>query len=443
VSEPTIFVVGAVAAVVAVATLRARRVRTAARVTVLVGCGLLLVSLVVGLLLLPERDAPAPLPGAIGILPPPPVLPHAGRGFALALATQVDGCANPVAVRMVTAGTSEYWSDYLAATRSSTRGAFPFVLVLPGEVMGNLRVGLASRATNITDPVDAQFGHASEIQIERTQRDIGRTIVTGRVTDWPSTLLPLVVTFNANWLSPRGLSTCYLRLPRLSGAQTATSVVDAVGGCSQINADYRNRPCKPLVTSGATPYVGALVVSHGTSIVTVRSGEVSPDMSAPPPSSVVDGNATWTCTATPDTIGRFSDRPGASVPDVVGGRGGGAAYSLRAIEGTAGGTCRAVAVITEDSAAYSRDLLILVIGAVMGLGLTLVVQAITEMLASRGSRHRQAPHTRAPASATPATDRADKPASRTDETAPPSGRTAPPTPRERQTPKHPQTKNPP
>ena len=78
---------------------------------------------------------------------------------------------------------------------------------------------------------------------------------------------------------------------------------------------------------------------------------------------------------------------GARVPDVVQGVGGGA-FSVATIERTAGGTCRAVAVITENSAAWSRDLLILILGAIVGLGLTMLVQGATDAFDRRSPESR-------------------------------------------------------
>lgn len=383
-SDLIAFLAAALAAMIAVAVVRTRRRRLGASAGVVVGCLLLIGSLLGGLALLSEHDAPAPLSGAIGLLPPPPVLPHPGRGFAVAVATEANGCANPVTVKVVVAGTGEYWADYRAETKGLATGRFPFVLVLPGGVTGAVRTGLASVSTALTNPVAAEFGYGNQIRTDSTLLERDRTLITGVVTDWPTSLLPILVTFHANWLSGRGLSTCYLRLPALSGSQTATSVVAAVGGCAQIDAAYRGHPCVSTTAVGSTPYVGALLLSHGALIVTVRSGEVTPDLSVPPPLSLIYGDEAWTCSGQPDTVGRLPGRAGAAVPDVVAGRGGGA-FSLGAITGTAGGTCRTIAVISENSATYLRDLVILLIGAAMGLGLTLVVQSLIDLFSTRGA----------------------------------------------------------
>jgi hypothetical protein len=386
-STLTMFLVGAVAAMMAAAILGVRRRKRVPAVTGVIGCLLLLGSLIAGLVLLPERNTPAGLHDAVGVLPPPPELPTGGRGFAVALATQVDSCTNPVTVTLVAGGTSEYWSDYRGRNGNTTTGWYSFVVVLPEDVTGILEVGLAGQPTDISNPVGASVRSDNALRLVSPVRVVGgRTVLEGRVDNWPMTLLPLLVKFEADWLTPRGLSTCYLRLPSLSGQPTATAVAAAVGGCGQINADFRGHPCNSLVRASGQPYVGGLLLSYGESIVTVRSGEVSPDLSVPPPPAVNDGHAACTCRGAPDTAGEFPDRAGRSVPDVVAGTSGGAAYSLKAIEGANGsGGCRSIAVITEDSAAYSRDLLILIIGATTGLGLTLIVQAAVDMVSPRGA----------------------------------------------------------
>lgn len=365
-------------AFVIVAVVRRRRVPG---VTGLVGVFLLIASLGIGLSILPERPVPEGLASAIGVLPPPPDLPRDGRGFAVALATNVANCSNPVRVKVVAAGTSEYWADYHVKRKGSSSGSLKFVLVLPSGITGSVQVGLASSPTAITDPVDARFGHASDFRLDSIARRADETVVTGAVMNWPTTLLPLLAVFRANWLTPRGVSTCYLRLPPLSGSRTATAVTRALGGCMRINAAFGNhRVCSPKVVSGSAPYVRQLLLSYGESIVTAGAGDVASDLSVPPPATVVGGNKAWVCNGRPDTTGGFPTSAGSAVPDVLTGRGGGAAYSLSAIQGTAGGSCRAVAVITENSAAYSRDLIILVLGAVIGLGITLLVQASIDLV---------------------------------------------------------------
>jgi hypothetical protein len=154
------------------------------------------------------------------------------------------------------------------------------------------------------------------------------------------------------------------------------------------------------------------MASYGTSIVAVKSGEVSPSLSEPPPTQVVNGDEAWTCTSNEATVGPFPRRLNAPVPDSVKGSDV-TAFSLSAIENAAG-SCRAVVAIDEGSASYSRDLLILVVGAVIGLGLTFAVEAVLDKFAPDKPR-REGAATHSVTTSTPEADRtAPAPSPRTD-----------------------------
>jgi hypothetical protein len=420
-SELTIFLVGALTAATAAAAGYARRRRKAPIVRAAVGLGLVGASLVVGVVFLAERDIPRPLSGAIGVMPAKPLLPTDKRGFAVALATRVDSCSNPVTATLVAAGTAEYWSDYRATVRGATHESseLPFLIVLPQGVTGRPIVGLASAGADIEDPFNARFATTSDIQWKVIPIREG-TAIEGTVVDWPITLRPLMVQFRANWLEPRGLSSCYVRVPALAGTGTAAALVEALGtDCRQINKLFstaKAAACQTTTQAGGIPYVAGFMPSYGTSIVAASSGDVSPSLSEPPPTQVVDGDEAWTCTSNEATIGPFPRHPHAPVPDSVrGGNGSGdvTAFSLSAIANAAG-SCKAVVAIDEGSASYSRDLLILVVGGVIGLGLTFVVDAVLERLA-RDVRQNDETATHSVAASTSETDRpAPAPSQRTD-----------------------------
>jgi hypothetical protein len=243
------------------------------------------------------------------------------------------------------------------------------------------QAGVAAQGAEIEDPASARFGaqpagpaipHWQAYANARYDRNA--TVVVLRLRDLPQSLQPILVTFTANWLRPRGLSSCYLELPSLTGTRTATAVAQALHGCRLIDAQYPRTPgacTRGTPTAGGIPFVPGLVTARGLSVITVASGEVDPDESTPVPSTNVNGRYAW-------------------------GRGttGGAAYSLQAIDDTVNGDCSAVAVVSENASAYSRDLVILLIGAVMGLGLTLVVQAVIDWFGHGDSAETPAPDDR-------------------------------------------------
>jgi hypothetical protein len=256
------------------------------------------------------------------------------------------------------------------------------LIVLPPGVTGRPSVGLAAAGADIEDPFDARFATTTDIQWKVMSIREG-TAIEGTVTDWPITLRPLMVRFRANWLEPRGLSSCYVRVPALTGTSTAAELVKALGrDCRQVNQLFptaKQPACQTKIQAGRIPYVAGFMPTYGTSIVAVKSGEVSPSLSEPPPTQVVNGDQAWTCTSNEETVGPFPRRRNAPVPDSVDGSDV-TAFSLSAIENAAG-SCRAVVAIDEGSASYSRDLLILVVGAVIGLGLTFGVEAVLDKFA--------------------------------------------------------------
>ncbi len=382
-SETAILLTGAVGVLIATLVLRPTRHKHASLITVLVGLVLTLAGIAAGLLLLPVDDAPTASIGAVGFVPPAPARP--GRGFAIGFGLTVNGCSNPVRVSVVAAGTRDYWIDH--PPRRTDPAWSSFTLILPGVGLRNLHVGLSTNAGNLTTPTQAGISPTLAPYINTnppTHKD-GATVISGRVAYWQETLQPIVATFRASWLMSRGLSTCYLRLPDLSGTPTVIAAEAAVTG-RQLR-EYGVAP-RTVVRSGSTTgsYTPGLEITHGTTMVAVTSGEVMSDSSLPPPSALSYGDPAWTCqslaasAATLPSHGKRGD-----LPDILlGERGTGAGFSEQVIERAAAGDCRAVAAIGENSAAYSRDLVLLAVGAVTSLGITLLVQKLLDWLDTTG-----------------------------------------------------------
>jgi len=392
VSEAAVLLTGAVGVVIAALVLRRTRHKHAGSITVFIGLFLTLAGIAAGLLLLPVDDAPTDSLGAVGFVPPAPAQP--GRGFAIGFGVKVNGCRNPVNVSVVAAGTRDYWVDH-PARRTDPVWSW-FSLVLPGVGLRDLQVGLSDNAGGLTTPTQAGVSptDARYIQTNPPAREDGDTVISGWVAYWQQTLQPVVATFRAPWLMRRGLSTCYLRLPDLSGSPT---VIAAEAALTPRQLREYGVDARTVVHSGSTTgsYAPALEITHGTSMVAVTSGEVMPDSSLPPPSALSYGDPAWTCrslAASATTLpigGKKSD-----LPDILlGSRGTGAAFSEQVIERAAAGDCRAVAAIAEDSAAYSRDLVLLAVGAVTSLGITLLVQKLLDWLDSIGAQ--RSPHSTA------------------------------------------------
>ena len=384
-SELAVVLFAASAVLIAALVLRRRRLHGASFATMLVGLFLAIAGVAGGLILLPVDDAPSNPLEAVGFVPPAPARP--GRGFAVSVAVKVTGCSNPVDVSVVAAGTADYWLDHRPSPRKNPVWS-SFWLILPGVGLRDLRIGLADSATDLTTPTQTAVSsaYAQYVHTSPPVRKEGRTVVSGQVAYWQQTLLPIAATFRAQWLVHRGLSSCYLKLPVLSGALTVLSAEAALGPQQLREYGAENRANRTVVQAGNVkgPYDPALEVTHGTSMVSVKGGEVTPDASLPTPASLVNGDPAWTCQSLAESTGSLTGARRGQLPDVVVGTRG-AGYSEGVIERSAAGNCRAVAAIAEDSAAYTRDLVLLGVGAVTSLGITLVVQDFLDWLKGDGA----------------------------------------------------------
>ena len=376
-SDPGILLVAVVSVVMALLVLRSTRHHRGGSIPVLVGLTLSVSGVAAGLLLLPIHDAPSGSLKAIGFVPPAKARP--GRGFAIGVAVRVEGCSNPVSVSVVAAGTRDYWTDHKNGPLWS-----PFSLVLPGTDLRDLRVGLANAATDLTTPADTTLSsrYARLVKIDPPRRSGGLTVVSGRVAYWQQTLQPLAATFRAPWLVRRGLSSCYLKLPPLSGALTVLSAEAALGpeGLRQYGLHIRGNVAVVHAEGVTGPYDPALEITHGTTTVTEARGEVLPDASLPAPTELVGGDPAWTCRSLAANTGSIERTRKGRLPAIVLGRTG-AGFSEAVIEGAASGDCRGVAAIGQDSETYSRDLVLLGVGALTSLGITLIVQGLIDWLA--------------------------------------------------------------
>jgi hypothetical protein len=396
--ELALALITAASLVIVAVLLRRSRVPRALVISLGAGVSLAAAGFGAGMMLLPVSDPPQASLGAIGFVPPQHPLP--GKGFAVGVAVNASGCSNPVQVSVVVAGTRDYWAEH-PSRRSDPRWS-SFALTLPGTGLSDVRVGFAHRATDLTSPEQAEFWTPGpgQIQTARPVLKSGQTIVSGRVANWKRSLQPVLLSFRANWLSRRGLSSCYLQLPVLTGALTASAAQLALTK-RQLRA-YETPGSRAVVQSGhtQTPYTPALDITHGTLTVTVAGGEVIPDASVPAPQTLVDGNTAWTCRSIAESTGKINVARRSALPDVLLGTTG-AGYSEGFLERLATGNCRGVAAIAQDSATYSRDLVLLAVGAVISLGITLLIQAILNSLADGGreARRRNARHTQQPARA--------------------------------------------
>jgi hypothetical protein len=169
----------------------------------------------------------------------------------------------------------------------------------------------------------------------------GRTVVRGTVADWPNEWHTVYVTFHANWLLRRTKRSCYLILPALTGS---------------------------VVPFGMARREATLLASTNVRVI---DGYVDTAQSQPPPGSAIEGQDyfTWRCDqravdARRLVTEKFEGKLALGFPE--------SAYKRQALQQSG---CEAVAVIDESAGTSERGFRLLLFGALIALGLTLIVEA--------------------------------------------------------------------
>jgi hypothetical protein len=336
-----------------------------------IGVVLMAVSLAAGLWLLPVEPSPEDTREAIGLAVPG----GGGRapGFAVSTAMRFRGCGKPAEVTLVASGTAEFWRR----RGETVREVEPVLVSVPAHGVRRARIGMSDNALDIAIPAGArarssEFFRRPEIQV----RD-GMVVLSGEVLDWRRHLNALVVQFDADWLQPRGLGTCFLRRPVLTGS---LSVLAAQRGAGRATRDATRLPrtAPAIVRSGGVSavYDRSLETSFGTSIVLIRGGSLISESSLPGPDLSTEGQPTWVCRTRPSQTLTLAAASRRADPDILrADTTSGAAYSVDYLERSRDADCGGVAAIAESRAGFLRDLVLLLVGAVFSLGAALIADA--------------------------------------------------------------------
>jgi hypothetical protein len=113
-------------------------------------------------------------------------------------------------------------------------------------------------------------------------------VISGTIEKWASSWAPIVVRFDANWVTRRSFGSCYVRLPSLTGNSVAvTDTVnylykDDPSGYSKLSDEARRR----------------VAASYGRVRLAVDAN-ILDDKSTPRPSNLdaTQSEATWTCSS--------------------------------------------------------------------------------------------------------------------------------------------------
>jgi hypothetical protein len=301
-----------------------------------------------------------------------------GKGFFVAMGVRVPSCENPVDVTLVTDGSAEYWLGRRETSRTMVRVA------IPDRNLHDLRAGLGGDGVEgLVEPLTQTRPNAERVRIAGIKRLRSVTRLRIEVPGWQNHLRPLVVSFKADWLSKRSIGTCFLRLPALAGPATVLSAQDAreraVSRVGPTGEDIVRNDDIEL----EAPYEDWLETS--LALTTVRAGEnsVRGDISEPAPDQQVNGLPTWTCATQP--VVKYTDLAtrGLSSPDELLGATNDRAGvpSVRRLAGEyRSRSCAATVVVEEPSASLLRDAWLLAIGALLSLGITLLIEFGLERL---------------------------------------------------------------
>jgi hypothetical protein len=344
--------------------------------------------LAVGVPLLSQKSPRRAEPASVGFVPPVAAKP--GRGFTIGLVARVRDCGEPLDVTVVAAGTAEYWLDN--ADRLRERATFQ--LALPDVLGGKVELRPGTTATDVVDPDtttlrrnDLPLLPPGDFRIDSVTRDRELTIVRGTIRDWPGSLVPVIADFKADWTEDRGLDSCFVQLPAIAGDLSILSAQRARGEAREIE-NLEVGPKDLSVDSrrlgiGAR-YDPALETTYGTATVRIGKGSIDTDDSLPPPTQSVNGNPTWICSgharATKGLGEKSADGDYVLLgPGPIGSAG---ALSKGALIAGPAGDCSAVVAAVESGAQWKRDLLLLMIGAIVGLGITILVETAMSLRAA-------------------------------------------------------------
>ncbi len=335
------------------------KVRAPGHRLAITGIGLLSVGTVLAFVTLPSHEATSALSGGIAVLPPAPGPP--GQGFEVGLSTRLDGCNQGVRVKLVIDGTPTYWNDF----PRHVKPVQTFVLVLPGRY-GRIVGGLGR--TTATDPL-ADPEHVERITDRYVKEDLhltayergtgsrDLTVLVGKVREWPRFRRPVVIETTADWISRRDFNDCNLQVPALVGSASSASLFEAEP-CGYLDRHYLSTACTDPPGEAGDALAPGLQVSRAVSMV---SGAPLAEAASQPADVEIDGAHGWRCES-PAGAARASGAPTT----------GASALASLAEQGN----CHAVA--TVESSSWHRDFLIVLIGALIGVGIHMLFQSMVD-----------------------------------------------------------------
>jgi hypothetical protein len=371
--------VGAIVIVIVRRVLRERRphgARLATEVTlVVVGLLMMVLSVVVGQRVLAVKEPPRGEQFAAGVGIVPGLSARPNRGFMASLGARFRSCDEPVDVTIVLAGSAEYFEDRESGLRR--RRAREVMVGVPGKDLEDLRMGYGSTYFDLFVPFRSVETQDAEVRFTAAEPRERRAVtsIAGRMAAWADHMAPIVVRFKADWLVPRGLGTCYLRLPALVGTSSVIGAQDARGRSVANRAEMlRKFPKAAAQVSDEedtifVPYDTGLTTIEGVSVVDPGKNDL---LSSQPETQVITGGRPGlSCTAHSPRTGELGDKRA----ELVLGETAGVAMRHASFPGLASELdCGGVFTMAEAGAGNQRDLVLLLIGAFFSLGAALLLE---------------------------------------------------------------------
>jgi hypothetical protein len=345
---------------------------------IVIGVTLMTLSLVVGQRVLSIDGPPHGEQWAAGVGIAPGVRPKPDRGFMTSLGARFNGCDKPVEVTIVLAPSAEYFEDKRAALGKTDQ----LTIGVPGKGLQDLRAGYGDTYFDLFAPLAAGPTTDTRVALTADAPRERRAVTSIKVTmrAWSRNLAPVLIRFKADWLAPRGLGTCYLKLPPLVGGPSILGAEDALGHTATSAAAFVKK--YPTIENWISddddtlfvPYDTGLTIRRGIAVVDPGKHEV---LDSRPDTQIITGSLPGiACTSHPMPVGALGNQRA----ELVFGDAFGMAMRQRAFAPSAGEyTCDAVVTLAEAGAGSKRDLVLLLIGAIFSLGSALVLEVALDM----------------------------------------------------------------
>lgn len=372
-------------------------------VIILLGAGL---SVLGGALGYSGLRPPAPPPGTLSTIGFSATSPTDVEDFLADMKVTVDGCRNPVEVALLIRPSAQAWASYALPPRTLVSkvalvvtGPISHLKVRTGSLyqdengLISTDVPLGQYPAAVTAPRDPQAFHGGDVYVGTGPRHYA--LSRGFVADWARTHISLYYTFQADWLRQRTsgslidthASSCYLSLPSITGPGAESADVNAVHGTG---------------SQTELPDTTPATLADGAVFVASKQALFDGGDSSPGPADSIPAGEVWDCqlvgmpplgseenaikVTTPGLL-QFS---ASGVPFWEAANGPEAGLINDPIAGynaNAPADCAAAAAFTNGESSTVNAFSLVIAGALLGLGLTVVFEEIVRSMRKRLDGH--------------------------------------------------------